>query len=127
MNKIKKDFLGLYTIAGGYIARPTGETEFKEGEKVETHHFGGTCVCGIGKDENCKKGSYLEYWLTSDAISMGYKSLDERTKREKWNWYLKNASFQIPLGKTRVDKEKISQETIRRLKEVQQKREGGET
>jgi len=40
--KIKKDSLGLYVIAGGYITRPFYGTIFKEDDIVKSHHFGGS-------------------------------------------------------------------------------------
>jgi len=46
-NKIYKDFLGLYTICGGYISRPAWGTQFNEGDEVNTHHFGGSTMAGV--------------------------------------------------------------------------------
>jgi hypothetical protein len=62
MAKIYKDELGLYAKVGGWIARPTEESHFKEGDKIEGKHFGGSSVVGIGK--MIGRSKYQEYWRT---------------------------------------------------------------
>lgn len=49
MAKIRKDFLGLYVSAGGYVSRPLGLTRFEESDKPKTKHFGGSTVAGVGR------------------------------------------------------------------------------
>ena len=65
MNVIKKDENGLYVAAGGICARVFTKTKFKEGNRVATHHFGGTIFVGVGKNSSCKRGQYLEKWVTT--------------------------------------------------------------
>jgi hypothetical protein len=89
--KISKDKIGLYVQAGGWKSRPFHKTRFKEGDDIKTHHFGGTCVAGIGKDENCKKGQYLEYWCACGS----YKYLTETEELEKYNWYKTNCFDEV--------------------------------
>ncbi len=62
---IKKDEYGLNVQAGGYNARPVQVSIFVEGDKVDTHHFGGTIKAGVGKNQSCKHGEYLETWCTN--------------------------------------------------------------
>ncbi len=61
---IKQDIYGLYTVVGGYIARPVHPTLFILNDKVEGKHFGsGSGLVGLGKKEG--RGQYKEYWKTS--------------------------------------------------------------
>lgn len=72
--KIKKDFLGLYVIAGGWIARPFYGTIFKEGDIVKSHHFGGSTNAGVTiLNQNFKRrnGRY-EVWCTTGIGSDDY-------------------------------------------------------
>lgn len=72
--KIKKDFLGLYVIAGGYIARPFYGTIFKDGDTVKSHHFGGSTMAGVTFiNQNFKKNGKYEIWVTTGITSYEYK------------------------------------------------------
>lgn len=74
MNKIRKDEYGYYVIAGGWIARPYDNyTRFNVGDVVKTYHFGGSSMAGVGKDESCKKGKYLEEWKTTGRTYLDYQ------------------------------------------------------
>ena len=46
---VKSDRFGLYVAAGGWKARPFFGTCFKEGDEVDTHHFGGSTKAGVGR------------------------------------------------------------------------------
>lgn len=73
---IKRDKEGLYVFVEGWIARPDKlvslmtdkplTTSFKDGDSVLAHHFGGSQRVGVGKDDSCKRGEYLEYWKTHE-------------------------------------------------------------
>ena len=76
--KIKKDSLGLYVIAGGYIARPFWGTCFKEGDEVKSHHFGGSTRAGVTvtdrkETHNFKRKGQYEYWSTTGLDFQKYK------------------------------------------------------
>lgn len=103
MPTIKSDFLGLYVAAGGYAARPLGETQFKEGDEVKTHHFGGSIRAGVGKDSSCKRGQYLEEWTTTGFSTneletrksqFGLKLTDKDIKKNT-EWYLTGGPQQL--------------------------------
>jgi hypothetical protein len=73
--KIKKDFLGLYVIAGGYISRPFYGTIFKEDDIVKTHHFGGSTGAGVTfLDKNFKRDGKYELWSTTGITGVEYRS-----------------------------------------------------
>ena len=63
MSIIRKDDEGLYVITGGWIARPTGASKFKEGDKTVAKHFGGSPLVGVGKLKG--RGNYAEHWRTA--------------------------------------------------------------
>lgn len=79
--KIKRDSLGLYVIAGGYMSRPIYGTKFKEGDVVRSHHFGGSDMAGVTHPSethdksiyNFKFGGKMEIWCTCG----GYRPVDE--------------------------------------------------
>lgn len=76
--KIKKDFIGLYTICGGYISRPFFGTTFAEGDTVKTHHFGGSTLAGVTSldkptTHNFKRKGMYEVWVTTGISSYEYK------------------------------------------------------
>lgn len=77
-SKIYKDFLGLYTICGGYISRPIYGTQFNEGDEVNTHHFGGSTKAGVTtrdkpETHNFKKSGQYEVWITTGINNRQYK------------------------------------------------------
>lgn len=86
--KIEKDEIGLYTNAGNWKARPVIKTQFKEGDDVATYHFGGTILAGVGKDENCKRGQYIERWTTCGTYYGGWGETDqEKDEYGSMVWY----------------------------------------
>ena len=104
--QIKKDKLGLYVIAGGWISRPFYGTIFKEGDEVKTHHFGGSTNAGVTfnqKELNFKNSENYEFWSTTGVTNDEYlkkefypspardinKSFDEILK-SKTEWYKHN-------------------------------------
>jgi hypothetical protein len=95
--EIKKDELGLYVIAGGYIARPFWGTCFKEGDVVKTHHFGGSTRAGVTitdkkKTHNFKRGGQYENWCTTGLDSSKYKRGEYTQEQIKisTDWYYKD-------------------------------------
>ena len=52
MAVIRKDDRGLYANVGGYIVRPLLDTQYKEGDHVDGHHYGGTTTVGMGKNKD---------------------------------------------------------------------------
>jgi len=92
ITKIKKDFLGLYVIAGGWICRPFFGTMFIEGDKVKSHHFGGSTKAGVTiLTENFKRNGNYEYWSTTGTLEYEYSELSKKEITEKFNWYKNNA------------------------------------
>lgn len=75
---VKSDKLGLYVHAGGWKSRPLSESRFKLGDDIKTHHYGGTILAGVGKDKTCKRGKYIEMWITTDL------SMDESSDLEEY-------------------------------------------
>jgi hypothetical protein len=69
MALIRKDEIGLYVSAGGWVTRPLVETQYREGQDVTTHHYGTTSLAGVGKDEHCKRGEYVEIWITTGVVA----------------------------------------------------------
>ena len=67
--KIRRDERGLYGHVGGWVARPCGGSRFTEGQNVKAAHFGGSTIIGVGKDETCRRGEYLELWGTAGLSS----------------------------------------------------------
>jgi hypothetical protein len=93
VTKVKKDQLGLYVIAGGYITRPFWGTCFNEGDEVKTHHFGGSTRAGVTvtdkkETHNFKRDGQYEYWCTTGLCSTKYKrgeyTLEEIEKQTEW-------------------------------------------
>ena len=89
---IKKDWLGLYVIAGGWIARPMCGTSFKEGDVVKSHHFGGSIEAGVTTlNLQFRKIGTYEFWFTT-VINDDYnrKEIPEIFKRDfkKWEDYM---------------------------------------
>jgi len=86
--KVKEDFLGLYVLAGGYVARPFNGTRFKEGDEVKAHHFGGSTRAGVTiSDQNFKRSGKYETWSTTGFSSPEFKKLSESEIRKQTNWY----------------------------------------
>lgn len=86
MAVIREDKIGLYANSGGYIARPRdGVTRFKKGDRVKDNHFGGSPLHGIGKDETCKRGEYLETWI---GCGMAHEHTTYEQRKEQYDWYM---------------------------------------
>jgi len=94
---IKKDRLGLYVNAGGWKTRPFYGTCFKEGDVVETHHFGGSTFAGVGLPgkvsfRRSRSNFSFEYWCTSGTLSTEAGTLSTEAlqnfsaERLKWYW-----------------------------------------
>ena len=73
MSVIRRDFIGLYIFVNGGVARCLNKkTRYKEGDKVSTCKFSQSTLVGVGKDNTCKKGKYLEYWRTTGILNIEY-------------------------------------------------------
>lgn len=92
---IKEDKYGLYIEASGYISRPVAETLFEVGETVETHHHSQTSYQGVGKDETCKRGQYLEVWAHTGMASE-YR-LNPKQYRKDHKWYVEHVFPWVPM------------------------------
>ena len=88
MSKIRKDEIGLWCSVGGYVARPIGPTSFNEGESHKTHHVAGTTIAKIGKDKTCKRGQYLESWITTGIMSHEYEKYEQDYISMNYAWYV---------------------------------------
>ena len=106
MSVIHQDEISPYVSAGGWISRPLFPTQFQLGEEVKTHHFGGSCNAGVGKDETCGRGIYLELWTTTGMIAgdrpsdrhiQYYGTTDMETQRESYDFYRRH-SVGHPMG-----------------------------
>jgi len=88
---IKSDSLGLYVIAGGYIARPFYNTKYNIGDRVLTHHFGGSTNAGVTtpgkKTHNFKRTGKHEIWCTTGIMAHEYPKLVLKDIKEKTKWY----------------------------------------
>jgi len=77
VTKIKKDELGLFVMAGGYISRAFYGTIFKEGDEVKTHHFGGSTNVGVTFNEkkfNFKSNNKnFEFWSTTGLHNLNHE------------------------------------------------------
>lgn len=83
---IKEDEHGLYVNGGNWKSREAipNTSQFKVGDEVKTHHFGGTIRVGVGKDEHCLRGQYLEYWLTAGLDITEEISHEEEAEVIQW-------------------------------------------
>jgi len=102
METIQQDKYGLWTIVGGWVARPFRASTHKAGQKVDTYHFGGTVFCGVGKAPTAKKGQYAEIWTTTRLVHNRKNGLltigeiilsKQRASKEfkQWRWRNVNA------------------------------------
>lgn len=67
MAKIQKDNQGYYyAIVDGQIVRPYHRTTtFNEGDDVIAKQCAGTPCYGVGKNDTCGRGVYLEAWMST--------------------------------------------------------------
>ncbi len=84
---IREDAIGIWVSAGGIVSRPRGETRFKAGDRVPTYHYGGSTNAGVGKDKTCKRGKYLEMWLTQGIVASEYSKTSPEKLQENWTLY----------------------------------------
>ena len=85
MAKVREDEYGLYVASGGWCARPIAETQFRTGDDVAQLHFGGSNKHGIGKDESCGRGVYLETW---HGFGVMYEIRNDPEKKKSLHeWY----------------------------------------
>jgi hypothetical protein len=73
---IQQDSIGLYGDNGSWIVRPINPTRYSVGYDIAEYHFGGTPLHGVGKDDSCKRGEYLEIWI-GNGLSYECKTQDE--------------------------------------------------
>ena len=90
MSIIKKDSFGLFVKAGGYVCRPVKQSQFKINDIVKTNHVGGSTIAGVGKDSNCKKGEYLEYWTTTGISDV------KQSTQQQITWYIQEFKQNYP-------------------------------
>jgi hypothetical protein len=101
ITKIKSDHLGLYVIAGGYIARPFWSTCFVEGDEVKSHHFSGSTRAGVTvtdkkETHHFKKDGMYEYWCSTGLSSYNFrKGLYSKEKIEEYTQWYKDDTFQL--------------------------------
>ena len=84
MPRIKRDQFGLFVAGGGYKTRPLQKTFFQEGQVVKTHHRGGSCSVGVGKSPECKRGEYLENWITTGTTTNEKMEPEEEERQISW-------------------------------------------
>jgi hypothetical protein len=114
--EIKKDELGLYVIAGGWIARPFYGTCFNEGDTVKSHHFGGSTRAGVTladrkETHNFKRNGVYEIWCTTGISSWEYRSgkYTQEEIKETTEWYRNHNQVFAPAFK------KVNEEFLERL------------
>lgn len=99
MARIRSDEFGLYVAAGGWKARPHPEwpSKMKAGDSVDTKHFGGSPIAGIGKLPG--RGKYREYWYTcgmfSEKTFKAYPTLGIHTEADSVQWHADHARSQL--------------------------------
>lgn len=95
MTKVKKDSLGLYINAGGYICRPFYGTCFREGDEVKAHHFGGSTAVGVGVPGEAmfKDRETFERWSTTGTGQWEKKFPDRwevnGVRYKQWDAYVR--------------------------------------
>lgn len=90
VSKVKKDSIGLYVNAEGWITRPFFGTVFQEGDKVKAHHFGGSPLAGVGFTDSAhfKKPKTHEYWSTTGVMaSIDYPKMTKEEIEHHTQWY----------------------------------------
>jgi hypothetical protein len=69
MAVIRRDEIGLYVSADGWVARPVFHSNFKTGDKAKTHQIPQSVIAGVGQDVTCKRGEYLERWVCTSMFA----------------------------------------------------------
>lgn len=77
MPKIREDNKGKYFVSEGQIVRPVDSTQYEVDTSVDASQCKGTPIYGVGKDENCGRGEYLEAWFDTGLESNVHSSLNE--------------------------------------------------
>lgn len=93
--KVKKDEIGLYVFADGWVCRPAYGTSFKEGDSIKSKHFGGSTEAGVTYlDGNFKQVCIIldetadyEMWTTTGIGSNEYKNVDMKKMKKDYEWY----------------------------------------
>ena len=104
MALIRKDAYGIFSTADGWVIRPMKDSVFVVGDTPQTKHFGGSCKAGVGKTNVCKRGEYLEYWVTTgflfkDGVGIcdtNFNHVSNKQIRQQTEWY-KNANVHLSL------------------------------
>ncbi len=77
MPKIREDSYGKYFVSEGRIVRPVDETQFELETSIDASQCKGTPIYGVGKDESCGRGEYLEAWFDTGLENSVHTSLIE--------------------------------------------------
>jgi len=77
MPKIREDNKGKYFVSEGRIVRPVENTSFESDTSVDASQCKGTPIYGVGKDDSCGRGEYLEAWFDTGLESSVHSSLVE--------------------------------------------------
>lgn len=77
MPKIREDSKGKYFVSEGQIVRPVDSTRYEVDTSVDASQCKGTPIYGVGKDESCGRGEYLEAWFDTGLESNVHSSLNE--------------------------------------------------
>ena len=77
MPKIREDSKGKYFVSEGQIVRPVDNTQYEVDTSVDASQCKGTPIYGVGKDESCGRGEYLEAWFDTGLESNVHSSLNE--------------------------------------------------
>lgn len=77
MPKVREDDRGKYFVSEGQIVRPVDRTEYQLDESVDATQCKGTPIYGVGKDDTCGRGEYLEAWFDTGLESNVHSSLQE--------------------------------------------------
>lgn len=99
---VKQDNIGLYVVAGGWIARPFYGTIFNVGDNVLTHHFGGNTNAGVttpGKSatHNFRNKGIQEIWSTTGVMASEYSKLSAKEIMDKTQYYINAAKALFPV------------------------------
>lgn len=77
MPKIREDNKGKYFVSEGQIVRPVEDTQYELDQSVDASQCKGTPIYGVGKDDTCGRGEYLEAWFDTGLESNVHSSLME--------------------------------------------------
>jgi hypothetical protein len=107
MEIVKRDEIGLYVTADGYIMRPVADTDYREGDKISTYFRADlSVVAGVGKGVACGKNEYLEAWLSTGILSWMKETIPMEYQRTGWEETKKLWSW-VKFGKSSTGKWRI--------------------